>query len=73
MKRKVRSYETGEYLSGTVIDIIAEEIKKSLVGLDTNWLGELELYSNTESVLYYEYPCRILTFEAKKESYAHHK
>ena len=73
MKRKVRSYETGEYLSGTVIDIIAEEIKKSLVGLDTNWLGELECYSNTESVLYYKYPCRILTFEAKKESYAHHK
>lgn len=73
MKKRVQSYKTGHFVSGTVIDIIAEEIKKSLVGLDTNWLGELRLVSNTESVLYYEYPCRVLTFEAKKESYANYR
>ena len=73
MKKRVQSYKTGKFVSGTVIDIIAEEIKKSLTGLDTNWLGELRLVSNTESVLYYEYPCRVLTFEAKKESYANYR
>lgn len=73
MKRRVKSYKTNEFLSGTVIDIIAEEIKKSLSGLDTNWLGELRCVSNNESVLYYEYPCRIITFTAKKENYAHNK
>ena len=73
MKRKVRSYETGEILSGTVIDILAEEIKKTLSGLDTSWIGELSCVSNTETVLYYKYPTRILTFMAKKESYVHHR
>lgn len=73
MKRRVKSYKTGETLSGTVIDVLGEEIKKSLSGLDTCWVGELTCISNTETVLYYKYPTRILTFTAKKESYAHHK
>lgn len=71
MSKKVYSYETKEYISGTVIDIIGEEIKKTLSGMETNWIGELACISNTEEVLYYEYPCRVLTFTAKKESYGH--
>lgn len=71
MQHKVYSYLDNKYMSGTVIDIIGEEIKKMLSGLDTNWLGELICTSNTEEVLYYEYPCRILTFSAKKENYGH--
>jgi len=73
MKKKVQSYTTGKYVSGTVIDIIGEEIKKSLSGLDTNWIGELNCVSNTESILYYKYPTRILTFTAKKEAYVHNR
>ena len=71
MSKKVQSYETKEYLSGTVLDILGEEIKKTLSGMETNWIGELICTSNTEEVLYYEYPCRILTFSAMKESYGH--
>lgn len=71
MSKKVQSYETKEYLSGTVLDILGEEIKKTLSGMETNWIGELTCTSNTEEVLYYEYPCRILTFSAWKESYGH--
>lgn len=71
MSKKVQSYETNEYLSGTVLDILGEEIKKTLSGMETNWIGELICTSNTEEVLYYEYPCRILTFSAMKESYGH--
>ena len=71
MNKKVQSYETKEYLSGTVLDILGEEIKKTLSGMETNWIGELICTSNTEEVLYYEYPCRILTFSAMKESYEH--
>ena len=71
MSKKVQSYETKEYLSGTVLDILGEEIKKTLSGMETNWIGELICTSNTEEVLYYEYPCRILTFSAWKESYGH--
>lgn len=71
MSKKVQSYETKEYLSGTVLDILGEEIKKTLSGIETNWIGELICTSNTEEVLYYEYPCRILTFSAMKESYGH--
>ena len=71
MTKRVQSYETKEYLSGTVIDILGEEIKKTLSGMDTNWIGELICTNNTEEVLYYEYPCRILTFSAMKESYGH--
>lgn len=72
MTKKVQSYETKEYKSGTIIDIISEEIKTLLSGLDTEWIGELTLERNTEEVLYYEYPCRVLTFSAHKESYAHY-
>ena len=50
---------------------IIKELKKTLSGMETNWIGELTCASNTEEVLYYEYPCRILTFTAKKESYGH--
>lgn len=71
MSKKVQSYKTKEYLSGTVLDILGEEIKKTLSGMETNWIGELTCTSNTEEVLYYEYPCRILTFSAMKESYGH--
>ncbi len=71
MSKKVQNYKTKEFVSGTVIDILGEELKKTLCGLDTNWIGELTCISNTEEVLYYEYPCRILTFTAKKESYGH--
>ena len=71
MAQRVQSYKTKEYLSGTVIDILGEELKKTLSGMETNWIGELTCVSNTEEVLYYEYPCRILTFTAKKESYGH--
>ena len=71
MAQRVQSYKTKEYLSGTVIDILGEELKKTLSGMETNWIGELICASNTEEVLYYEYPCRILTFTAKKESYGH--
>lgn len=73
MNKKVRSYKTGKILSGTVIDILGEEIKRTLSGLDTEWIGELTCVGNTETVLYYKYPARILTFTAMKESYAHHK
>lgn len=69
MAKRVRSYGTNELLSGTVIDIIGEEIKKTLSGMETNWIGKLICTSNTEGVLYYEYPHRILTFSAMKESY----
>ena len=72
MTKKVQSYKSKENRSGTVIDVIAEEIKKSLVGMDTDWIGELKLESNKEDVLYYEYPYRVLTFSAYKESYAYH-
>lgn len=71
--KKVQDYKTGHIKSGTLIDILAEEIKKTLVGLDTNWIGKLKLYSNTEDVLNYEYPYRLLTFTAMKESYAHYE
>ena len=71
MVQRVQSYKTKEYLSGTVIDILGEELKKTLSGMETNWIGELTCANNTEEVLYYEYPCRILTFTAKKESYGH--
>lgn len=73
MKRKIRSYKTKDFVSGTVIDILGEEIKRSLSGLDTNWIGELICVGNTETVLYYKYPTRILTFTARKESYAHNR
>lgn len=69
MSKRVLNYETREVISGTVIDIISEEIKKDLSGLDTNWIGKLRCASNTEEVLYYEYPCRVLTFTARKETY----
>lgn len=69
MTKKVESYETKQVRSGTVIDIIGEEIKAQLTGLDTNWIGRLSLEKNIEEVLYYEYPCRILTFKARKEAY----
>ena len=72
MTKKVQSYDTQKIKSGTVIDVIAEEIKKELSGLDTEWIGELKLQSNIEDVLYYEYPYRMLTFSAYKESYAHY-
>ena len=72
MTNKVQSYDTQKIKSGTVIDVIAEEIKKELSGLDTEWIGELKLQSNIEDVLYYEYPYRMLTFSAYKESYAHY-
>lgn len=72
MTKKVQSYKSKENRSGTVIDVIAEEIKKSLVGMDTDWIGELKLESNKEDVLYYEYPYRVLTFSAYKESYAYY-
>ena len=72
MTKKVQSYTTKKNKSGTVIDIIGEELKKSLSGMDTEWIGELTLERNTEEVLYYEYPCRVLTFSAHKESYAHY-
>ena len=72
MTKKVQSYDTQKIKSGTIIDIIAEEIKKGLSGLDTEWIGELKLQSNIEDVLYYEYPYRMLTFSAYKESYAHY-
>ena len=72
MTKKVQSYDTQKIKSGTVIDVIAEEIKKELSGLDTEWIGELKLQSNIEDVLYYEYPYRVLTFSAYKESYAHY-
>ena len=70
--KKVQSYKTKKYKSGTVIDVISEEIKKSLSGMDTEWIGELKLESINEDVLYYEYPYRVLTFSAYKESYAVH-
>lgn len=70
MTKKIQSYRTKKIRSGTVIDIIAEEIKKGLSGLDTEWIGELQLQSNKEDVLYYEYPYRVLTFSAYKETYA---
>ena len=73
MVKKVKKYKTGETISGTIIDIIAEEIKKCLIGLETDWIGELNLVKNNEEVLYYEYPCRVMTFEARKESYAHYE
>lgn len=73
MNKKVLDYKTGETLSGTVIDIIGEELKKSLCGLETNWIGELSLYSNTEETFSYEYPYRALTFTAMKQSYEHYK
>ena len=73
MLEKVKDYKTGHVMSGTIIDNLAEEIKKTLVGLDTNWIGELKLYSNTEGTLNYEYPYRIMTFTAMKESYAHYE
>lgn len=73
MLKKVQDYKTGHVKSGTIIDNLAEEIKKTLVGLDTNWIGELKLFSNTEDILNYEYPYRVLTFTANKESYAHYK
>lgn len=73
MDKKVLDYETKQPLSGTIIDILGEEIKKTLVGLDTRWIGELSLYSNTEEILSYEFPCRVLTFTAFKESYANYK
>ena len=72
MTKKVQSYDTQKIKSGTIIDVIAEEIKKELSGLDTEWIGELKLQSNIEDVLYYEYPYRMLTFSAYKESYAHY-
>ena len=72
MTKKVQSYDTQKIKSGTVIEVIAEEIKKELSGLDTEWIGELKLQSNIEDVLYYEYPYRMLTFSAYKESYAHY-
>lgn len=72
MTKKVQSYDTQKIKSGTVIDVIAEEIKKELSGLDAEWIGELKLQSNIEDVLYYEYPYRMLTFSAYKESYAHY-
>ena len=72
MTKKVQSYDTQKIKSGTVIDVIAEEIKKELSGLDTEWIGELKLQSSIEDVLYYEYPYRMLTFSAYKESYAHY-
>lgn len=72
MAKKVQSYDTQKIKSGTIIDVIAEEIKKELSGLDTEWIGELKLQSNIEDVLYYEYPYRMLTFSAYKESYAHY-
>lgn len=72
MTKKVQNYDTQKIKSGTVIDVIAEEIKKELSGLDTEWIGELKLQSNIEDVLYYEYPYRMLTFSAYKESYAHY-
>lgn len=72
MTKKVQSYDTQKIKSGTVIDVIAEEIKKELSGLNTEWIGELKLQSNIEDVLYYEYPYRMLTFSAYKESYAHY-
>ena len=72
MTKKVQSYDTQKIKSGTVIDVIAEEIKKELSGLDTEWIGELKLQSNIEDVLYYENPYRMLTFSAYKESYAHY-
>lgn len=71
MTKKVQSYKTKEILSGTIIDILGEELKKTLAGLETNWIGKLTCVSNTEEVLYYEYPCRVLKFSAMKESYAH--
>lgn len=73
MSKKVQSYKTKENLSGTVIDVIGEEIKRTLSGLDTEWIGELKLESNKEDVLYYEYPYRVLTFSAYKEAYALHR
>lgn len=73
MLKKVQDYKTGHIKSGTIIDNLAEEIKKTLVGLDTNWIGELKLFSNTEDILNYEYPYRVLTFTANKESYAHYE
>lgn len=73
MLKKVKDYKTGHVISGTIIDNLAEEIKKTLVGLDTNWIGKLKLYSNTEDILNYEYPYRIMTFTAMKESYAHYE
>lgn len=69
MVKKVKDYKTGEVKSGTVIDVIGEELRKTLSGLESDWIGELCLIKNTEEVLYYEYPCRIMTFTARKESY----
>lgn len=71
MTKKVYGYESKEFISGNIIDIIGEEIKKTLSGMETNWVGKLQCRSNTEEVLYYQYPCRILTFSAMKESYGH--
>jgi hypothetical protein len=71
MVKKVKDYKTGEVISGTVIDVIGEELRKTLSGLDSDWIGELALIKNTEEVLYYEYPCRVMTFTAQKESYNH--
>lgn len=72
MKKKVQDFKTKHIKSGTIIDILGEEIKKTLTGLETNWIGKLKCISNTEEVLYYEYPCRILTFSAMKETYGNY-
>ncbi len=58
--KKVRDYKTGHIMSGTIIDILAEKVKKTLVGLDTAWIGELKLFSNTEDILNYDYPAKIV-------------
>lgn len=73
MDKQVYDFENKLPLSGTIIDILGEEMKKTLCGLDTKWIGELRLYSNTEEILSYEYPCRVLVFTAFKESYANYK
>lgn len=72
MTKKVQSYKTKEYISGTIIDIIGELLKQELAGLDTHWIGKLSCGSNTEEVLFHEYPCRVITFSAYSESYGHY-
>lgn len=71
ISKRVFNYTEQKYVSGTVIDVIGEYLKQELSGMDTGWIGELSCTGNVEEVLYYEYPCRKLTFSAYKENYAH--